>query len=173
MQFHISVCTSAGPMIHIVLEGESIALRCAANETPNVTVTFNLRGRERAHDNYTLELSQIGSSYWEVQGNASSCQPIALNVQGLDSGDYRNFTCMYTNCNVEDNGQLDVTIVLVVVVLVVVVLVVLLFTFSVGKLYRERKKRLLDPPGKIFKSSTFLFSLISTITLADCVYKDD
>ena len=171
MQFHISVCTSAGPMIHIVLEGESIALRCAANETPNVTVTFNLRGRERAHDNYTLELSQIGSSYWEVQGNASSCQSIALNVQGLDSGDYRNFTCMCTDVK-DKPWQLEVLIISVVVVLVVVVLVVLLFTF-VGKLYRERKKRLLDPPGKIFKSSTFLFSLISTITLADCVYKDD
>jgi len=153
-------------MIHIVLEGESIMLRCAANEPTDVIVIFNLRGRERACDNYTLELPQIGSSYWEVQGNASSHQPIALNVQGLDSGDYRNFTCTYTD--VDDKSWL-----LIVLVLVVVALVVLLFTFNVGKLYRERKKRLLNPPGKIFQSSISLFSLISTITLADCVYKDD
>ena len=149
-----------------VSEGESIELKCTANEPPDVSVTFNLRGRERACGNYTLELSQIGSSYWEVQGNESSCQPIALNIQGLDSGDYRNFTCMYTD--MDDKSWL-----LIILALVVVSWVVLLFTFSVGKLYRERKKRLLDPPGKIFQSSISLFSLISTITLADCVYKDD
>jgi len=137
-----------------VSEGESIVLKCTANDPPDVNVTFILRGRKRACDNCTLELPQIGSIYWEVQGNASSCQPIALNVQGLDNGDYHNFTCMYTDVEDDVSWQLEVIIILA---LVVVVLVVLLFTL-VGKLYKERKKRLLDPPGKIFQSSISLFS---------------
>lgn len=148
---------------------------CAPSEPPNVSVIFVLRGPERDCDNCTLH---NGSIYWKVQGNASSCQLTVFNAQGSDSGDYGNFTCMYTHVEefeIPDNSEshqlfLKVTLPITIFLsLVLVILVVLLFTFA-RKLYRKRKKRLLDPPGKIFQSSTSLFSLICTITLADCVY---
>ena len=161
-----------------VSEVESVALMCAPSESPNVTVIFILRGPERDCDNCTLH---NGSSYWEVQGNASSCQLTVFNAQGSDSGDYHNFTCMCTHVeeipdypgpqqvNIFEVTTIVLSLVLIVLSLVLVILVVLLFTFA-WKLYRKRTERLLDPPGKIFQSSTSLFSLICTITLADCVY---
>ena len=143
---------------------------CAPSEPPNVSVIFILRGPERDCDNCTLH---NGSIYWKVQENASSCQLTVFNAQGSDSGDYGNFTCMYTDVEefeIPDGPFLEVTLPIAIFFsLVLVILVVLLFTF-VWKLYRKRTERLSDPPGKISQSSTSLFSLIRTITLADCVY---
>lgn len=159
------ISTSADPTINCinthVVEGESIVLLCEASDPQNVTVIFILRGRERACDNRTLELSPGGGSFWEVWGNASSCQLTVSNAQSSDGGEYV--------CEAQPIGSkahvyvevIPVSLLLETVlpsgflVLVVSVLVIILFTF-VRKLYRKRNKRTSDPPGKISQSSISL-----------------
>ena len=177
---HIHVCTSAGPIIDCindtVSEGDNIVLRCEASEP----VIFIFRGRERACDNslYTYnDTQQDGGSYWEVEGNASSCHFTVHKAEGSDGGIYEcvgSHSELRNTTQVEVNKEFPIVIVLLssLLALVVSVLVIVL-SASVWKHYRKQKKRLLDPPGKISQSSTSLFSLTSTIKLAVYVNKDD